>query len=189
VKSKTMIIAGAGAVVLLAVSYFFLLPMIKGGSAEAESHAAADLEHDEEEAPAKPKKKKKAAEPGLIFPMQERVLNLSSQGGVPRYARIELALEFEKPEKAAAPAKKSSGGHGAEAKDAAHALDPALDPVVARKVLIDDAIVRIVGTKTVEMMTSAEGKEALKQEILAAVEEIVYEPAITGVYIVQLVVQ
>lgn len=183
-----MIIAGAGVVVLLAVSYFFLLPMIRGGSAEAESHAAADVEHDDEEAPAKPKRKKKAAEPGLIFPMQERVLNLSSQGGVPRYARIELALEFEKPETAAA-AKKSSGGHGAEAKDGAVPLDPALEPVAARKVLIDDAIVRIVGTKTVEMMTSAEGKEALKQEILAAVEEIVYEPAITGVYIVQLVVQ
>lgn len=192
-KSKTMIIAGVGVVALLAASYFFLLPMLKGKPADAESHgdtAHAEAEYeDEEEAPKTTKKKKRAAEPGLIYPVSDRTLNLSSPTGVPRYARIELALEFEKPEKATAAKKASGGGHGAPADTAAVPLDPALEPVEARKVLIDDALVRIIGSKTVESMTSTEGKEALKQEILAAVEEIVYEPVITGVYIVKLVVQ
>ncbi len=182
--NKPIIFAGVAAVVLLAVSYFFVLPMMKGKPAKA-------VEDDDEPVAAAQVKKKKAkrpAEPGLMYPMAERVLNLASSGGAPHYARIELAVEFEKPKEPARPAKKAEA-KGEKGKDAGPPLDPALEPVAERKALIDDALVRILGTKSVEGMTSAEGREALKQEMLAAVEAIVPEPAPLAVYIVRLIVQ
>jgi flagellar basal body-associated protein FliL len=179
-----VILAGVAAVVLLAAGYFFVLPMLRG------TPAAAVDEEDEDPAPVAAARSKKDAahEPGLIYPMPERVLNLATSGGVPHYARIELALEFERPAGAKA-AKSGGGGHGAAA-GAAPPLDPALEPVAERKAKIDDAVLRIVGTRTLEEMTTNEGREHLKQEILESVAELIgSRPEITGVYIVRLIVQ
>lgn len=182
---KPIIFAGVAAVLLLVVGYFVLLPMLKG-----DPHVdAADYDEDEPVAATAKKPKRKSAEPGLMFPVAERVLNLTSRDGIAHYARIELAFEFEPP--AGAKTQKSSsssGGHGAPA-STEPALDPLLDPVVARKALIDDMLVRIVGGRTMEEMTTNEGRDALKQEILAALEEMVVSPTPVNVYIVRLIVQ
>lgn len=183
-----IILAAVVAVVVLAVGYFFALPMIKGKPAVA-------LDEEEEEptpvAATKKKHKNTAHEPGLIYPLPERVLNLATTGGVPHYARIELALEFARPANAKPAKAAKGGGHGGHgAATAEPPLDPALEPVVHRKAQIDDALLRILGTKTVEEMTSSEGREQLKGEILEAVAEIVgRKPEIIGVYIVRLIVQ
>ena len=183
---KPLILAAVAAVVVVALGYFLVLPMLKGKLVEA-------VHEDEDEpvaAAAVKKKTKRHAEPGLIYPLPDRVLNLSSSGGAPRFARIELALEFDKP--AAAAHGKSAKhakpeAHGA--KEGAAPVDPALEPVAARKAQIDDALVRIIGSKTLESMTTSEGKEALKEEILDAVTEIVPTMDLLNVYIVRLVVQ
>jgi flagellar FliL protein len=180
-----IILAAVVSLALLGGGYFFVMPMMKSQPA-AEAHDE-ELEEEEEEAPAAAKKKKKKAhaEPGLIYPVSERVLNLVSSGGVPRYARIEMAIEFEKPDGYKPP--KAGGGHGAPA--AEPHLDPALEPVEHRKAQIDDTILRIVGSMTVEELTTNEGKDRLKQEILTAIEEMVSSPTVTSVYIVRLIVQ
>lgn len=178
-----VILGGVAALVLLAAGYFFVLPMLKGAPA-----AALDDEGEPVAAATTKKKPKKAHEPGLIYPMPERVLNLVGTAGAPHYARIELAIEFEKSAvvkgaKAAAPA----GKHAAGAADAS--IDPALEHVVERKAQIDDLLVRIIGTKTVDEMTTTEGREALKQQLLDGVFALVSEPEPTAVYIVRLIVQ
>jgi flagellar basal body-associated protein FliL len=184
---KPVILAGVAAIVLLAVGYFVIMPMMQGKPAEALDHE----EEDEPVAAAAAKKKKKSPEPGLIYPLPDRVLNLSGPAGTPRYARIELALEFDRPEAGGAHAKpKADGGHGAPAaKSNEPVIDPALEPVHARKVQIDDALVRIVGSKTMDEMTSAEGKDRFKQEVFDSVSEIVTQMDLLNVYIVRLVVQ
>lgn len=177
---KPVIFALPAALVLLAVGYFVVMPMMKGKPAQALDEEPATT------AQAK-KKSKHAPEPGLMYPIPERVLNLSSSAGMPHYARIELAIEFERPANAPPPPKAKKEG---AAKDGAAApLDPALEPVAARKAQIDDALIRIVGTKTMESMTTAEGRDALKQEFLAAIEEMVTKPLPVQVYIVRLIVQ
>jgi flagellar basal body-associated protein FliL len=185
-----LILAGVAAILILAAGYIFVLPMLSGGS-----HAQA-VEDEEmlDEPPAKSsattkRKRPKAAEPGLVYPLKERVLNLAPENGQLRYARIELALEFENPSKGATPAAKKAegGGHGAPAGTVA--IDPALEPVTARMPMIDDAILRIVGQKSAGAITTTEGREQLKQQIYDAVAELVAKPEITGVYIVRLVVQ
>ncbi len=173
---KPLILAAVAALALLAAGYVFLLPLVKGKSAEA-------VEEDEPVATAK--RPRRPAAPGLIYPVSERVVNLAGPPGAPHYARIELALEFEPPRGAKRGNAAEAGGHG----DKEPALDPALAPVVARKAQIDDMLLRVISAKSVEQMTSPEGKEALKQEILAALAEIVPEPAPVAVYIVRLVVQ
>lgn len=179
---KPIIFAIPVALVLIAAGYFLVVPKLRG------KPAPVDDEEPVATAAAKKKPRRGAqAEPGLIYPLPERVLNLAGPAGTPHYARIELALEFAKP-KDANGAKQAKKGEAA-AKAGAAPLDPALEPVVARKAQLDDVLVRLVGTRTVEVMTSADGKEALKQEIVAAVEEIVPAPELLNVYIVRLIVQ
>ena len=197
---KPIVLAGVAAVVLLALGYLFVLPMVTGKPADtqaagAHSEEAAEEDVSAEEAKTPVKRKKKIAEPGLVYPLTDRVLNLATTGGQPHFARTELALEFLPPvDPKGHKAKKADhgggGGHGAPAAASKEpALDPALEVVNPYKPQIDDALVRIFGTKTVEGLTSAEGKEALKQEILDAVSNIVPKLDIVGVYIVRLIVQ
>ena len=174
-KSKLPIIGG-GAIVLLALAYFLILPRLQGAPA-----AAHEEEEDEEEVHVKA--------PGLMYPISERVLNIAGSPGMPHYARIELAVEFKKPKGYTAPKAGGGGGHGAPAKDAAPPLDPALEPVAHHQTQIDDTLVRIIGARSLEDMTTTEGKEQFKKELLAAVNELVGKPQATNVYIVRLIVQ
>lgn len=187
---KPVVIAGVAAVVVLALGYFFVMPMMKGKAAPAPTPAASAGVDDNADPSATPhaKKKKRATEPGLMYPLSERVLNLAaSPSGGPHFARIQLTLEFDRP--AVGPGSKPPAANAAAAKSTAPVLEPGLEPVTARKAQIDDAIVRIVGSKTLEMMTSDDGRQALKQEIMDAVTEIVPSPDIAAVYINNLIVQ
>jgi flagellar basal body-associated protein FliL len=150
------------------------MPKMKG------KPVAAD---DEEDTPVAGRTaKKKSTEPGVMYPISERTLNLTSPGGQPHYARLEMAIEFAIPR--GAKAQKA----GAEAKSPVP-LVPILEPVEAHKAQIDDLLVRVVGSKTMDQMTTNEGREALKQELLDGVTEIVDSPEATSVYILRLIVQ
>lgn len=180
---KPIIFAAALAAVALVAGYFFLLPLINGTPAAA----IDEEEEDEPVAEQRVKKLRRPAEPELVYQLPERVLNLSATQGTPRYARFQLALEFERP-KNSKPAAKPKEGEG-EGKEGPAPVDPALEPVVARMVMIDDALVRIFGSMTADELTTAEGKEALKTRVLEAVTELVASPEPVGVYILRLVVQ
>ncbi len=177
---KPIIFAAPVALALLAAAYFFVLPMLKGSAPPAKPADAANTADDG--GTPTPHKKKHSA-PGLVYPIAEHVLNLASPDGAPHYARIALALEFippdgYKPKPAAA-----------EKGTATPPPDPALAPVAERMPQINDALVRIVGSKTVQQMTSADGKDQFKQEFSAAIGEIVPAPDLQAVYITELVVQ
>lgn len=180
---KAILAAGVVAAVLLAAGYFVVMPMMAAKTVVVE-------EDEEEEIVATPVKRKpnRNAEPGLTYTLPDRVLNLAVSGGTLHYARVELVLEFEKSEEHGAGKKKEEKGEG-EAKGGAAPLDPALEPVAARKVMIDDLIIRVLGAKTKEQISSPEGQEALKAEILDAVSELVPKPQVTAVYITRLMVQ
>lgn len=185
--TKPLVLAGVAAAALLAAAYFLVLPTMRGTST-----TVAD-EEDEPVAQAalKEKPRRRPSEPGLVYPLTDRVLNLAGSPGALHYARIELALEFERPiaAKAAKPSKEKKGEGKGEAKAGTPPLDPALEAVAVRQPMLDDLVVRIVGAKTKEQMSSAEGKEALKAELLEAISAIVPEPALTAVYIIRLMVR
>lgn len=179
---KPIIFAAPVALALLAAAYFFVLPMMKNSTPPAKPADAADTGDGGNSTPT-PHKTKKHPAPGLIYPIAEHVLNLASPDGAPHYARIALALEFTPPDgykpKPAAAAKGT----------ATPPPDPALAPVEERMPQINDALVRIVGSKTVQQMTSADGKDQFKQDLSAAVSDIVPAPDLQAVYITELVVQ
>lgn len=183
---KPIIFAAPAALALLALAYFFVLPML---SAKPAAKPAAEAQADGQPADgtATPRRaRRKAPEPGLVYPLKERVLNLATSAGGQHYARIELAMEFTRPE-GSKPAKAAAEAKGAKTTEAP--LDPTLAPVTDRLPQINDALVRIVGAKTAEEMTSAEGKDAFKKEFMAAIDAIVPKPDLQAVYIVQLLVQ
>ncbi|GEM_PF-1742093 len=168
---KPIIFAAPVALALLAAAYFFVLPMLKGSTPPAQPAAAADSG----DGTPTPHKAKKRPAPGLIYPMQERVLNLASPDGAPHYARVELALEFTPPD-----GYKPKPVPAAKGTATTPVVDPALQPVTDRMPQINDALVRIVGAKTVQQMTSTDGKEQFKQEFSAAIADIVPAPDLGG---------
>ena len=178
---KPVIFAAVLAVIVLVGGYFFLMPMLQG------TPATVDDEEDEPVAEKRANKPRRAAEPELVWQLPERVLNLNTVQGTPRYARFQLALEFARPP-SAKPATKPKEKEGAGT-DPLVAIDPALEPVVARSVMIDDALVRIFTTMTAEELATTEGKEVLKAKVLDAVAELVPSPELVNVYILRLVVQ
>ena len=174
-----MLLAGAAALALLAAAYFVVLPILKAKPAPAPPLAAQGYEP---AATARAQRPRPSGEPGMLYPMKERVLNLSSPPGTTHYARLELALDFARPVGTKPPPVDPKAKPPLP-------LDPGLQSVADREPQIADAIVRIVGSKTLEGLTSADGKEQLKKDIMNAVLDIVPKPDLQAVYIVNLVVQ
>jgi flagellar basal body-associated protein FliL len=177
VLKKPIVLAGAAAAVLLVVAYFVVLPMLT-----AKPGPAVAAKGGEPAASPMANRPKRSDTPGMIYPLKERVLNLASPIGTTHYARIELSLDFARAPGAKPPAADPKAKSPTP-------LEPGLQPVTERLPQIDDAIVRIVGSKTLEGLTTTEGKDQLKKDIMAAVTDIVSKPDLQAVYIVQLVVQ
>lgn len=175
---KPYIFGAVAAVALLAVAYFLVLPMLKGGTKTSANTAAS--------APATPYPYRARGEegvPGLMYPVSERVLNLASTGSTPHYARLQMTIEFARPagSKPATAPKAATGS--------AVPLDPLLDPVQAHSAEIDDVLVRLVGGMTLETITTSAGQDQFKQKLLDQVAQIVPGLDPINAYFQELVVQ
>jgi len=174
---KPYILGAVAAVALLAAAYFFVLPGLKGSKSSANS--TADL-------PATPypyRPRGEARVPGLMYPLSERVLNLASTGSTPHYVRIQLTIEFARPYGAKISSTKPTK------EGSATPLDPLLQPVQERSAQIDDALVRIAGSTTLDSITSPSGQEQFKHRLLDAVAQITPGLDPINVYIQELVAQ
>lgn len=119
----------------------------------------------------------------MIYPLPERVLTLTpGSDGAPHYARIELAIAFQRPVGVKPPKVPA-------APSTVVVLEAGLAPVEAHKVQIDDALVRVLGAESYTTLATPDGREAFKRDLLAAVQQIVPSPAPQGIYIVDLLVQ
>lgn len=162
--NKKILIIGAAAlvVVVLAGGVFFLGPQLFGG---AEEVAAEGAEGHAEATPGT----------GVIYEVPERIVNLAP-GGDLNYAKIKIALEFD--------VELEAGGHGG---DAAKAFKEEITKIIP---VLEDRINAAVNARTSTDLASAEGKEALKQEILGYANELFGEEhPVTFVYISQFVMQ
>ena len=176
---KPYIFGAVAAVALVAIAYFFVLPMLKGGTAKTSANSAAD-------APATPfpyRSRSEETVPGLMYPISERVLNLASTGSTPHYARLQMTIEFARPAgaKPAAAPKAATGS--------ATPLDPLLDPVQAHSAQIDDILVRLLGGMSLETITSSAGQDQFKQKLLDQVAQVVPGLNPINAYFQELVVQ
>lgn len=184
--NKKIVMGAGGAVVLVLLFMFVLKPMFFGGgdtAAPAEGDAAVAAGGDGHGAA--PAEGSGAAagvaaptKPGPTVKLPVRIHNLF---GVPRhYVKLAVALEFEPHD----PKFFTLAGEARVVAEEEFALEVA--PVVP---LIEDAITGVVGSKSIEQISTPAGRDALKRELLATLSEIVHEPVLVNVYFTEFLTQ
>jgi len=114
--------------------------------------------------------KTKPEDIGAVVSMDTFIVNLADPGGN-RYLRVTMDLEL-----AGKPADKS-------------AAKTAGDELAKRMPQIRDAILMILSTKRYADISTSEGKTALREEILNAVNDILASSQITRIYFKEFVIQ
>lgn len=129
--------------------------------------------------------------PHITFP--SRVLNLRSEPGKsPVYLKLETLIEFETTSKDWAHVLHGCVAEGgaspckAEEETLLHEFE---EEIGSGRKLIDDAITTIVSAKTLAEVSTPDGKERLRAEILQAVHELIPEPHVKRVLFTDFVTQ
>lgn len=122
-----------------------------------------------------------------------RVFNLRPEPGKPPvYLKLETLIEFETTEESWARVLRGcvekAGGSPCKAEEEAllHEFD---EEIGTGRRLIEDAITTIVSAKTLTEVSSPEGKERLRSEIMHAVEELIPHPHVVRVLFTDFVTQ
>lgn len=121
---------------------------------------------------------------GPRIEIAERVYVLKSPADKPRYAKVDVIVEFETTdpewakvmrgcvaEAAASPCQVKEEG----------LLHKFSEEIGSGRILMQDAVTRIMSAHTAEEMNSSEGREKLREEIKSAVGDLIYEPRVKRV--------
>jgi flagellar FliL protein len=172
-KSEEKDGSGGGNKVILIIIVILLLLLLVIGGAVAYFLLAGDEENPEdaqqkqdgkkiEKKEEKPKKDIESLEIGPIYPLAPFTVNLKSSGAT-RYLKCTLNLEIDTPE-----------------------TQPELDKM---KPLLRDIVIRILSSKTVPEISTAKGKEKLKEEITKNLNNRLATGEIRNVYFTAFVIQ
>ena len=158
---------GGNKLILIIIVVLLLLLLVIGGVvayfllADNPEEAPQDVQKEEKKVE-KPKKDTEALEIGPIYPLDPFTVNLKSTGAT-RYLKCTINLEIDSPE-----------------------TQPELDKM---KPLIRDIIIRILSSKTVPEISTAKGKEKLKEEIKKNLNTKIATGEIRNVYFTAFVIQ
>jgi flagellar FliL protein len=121
---------------------------------------------------------------GPTYIIKDRIINLADAGGR-RYLRLGLALEFEVADEKAREA--LAKGSAEEKKKLMKELQ---DEVAQKGPVIDDIVTTALSGKTFNDVITLEGKDAIKKEIKAKVNEALHgKETVVNVYLTDFVVQ
>ncbi len=162
-KDKRILIGGGGALLLLAAFWFYIKPHYV-----TPKPAVVYTEEQISEAP-RP-----------TVQLEERGLNLKAPASAPNYVKAVIALEFEDPDH------KWIGlaGAGLEAKNKTYAEE--MQPEMHR---IWDTITSVVGSKSIDQVSSLEGRDELKHELVAAINKDLHREKVENVFFVTFITQ
>lgn len=112
--------------------------------------------------------------------LEERVLNLKAPASTPSYVKAVIALEFADPKHHYIGAK----GAGLEAKNLA--FEEEIKPELHR---IWDTITSVVGSKSVDQVSTSEGRDKLKEELVAALNMDLHDQKVENVFFMTFITQ
>jgi len=168
-KKKKLIIIGAAVVVAIILGAVVFMMMGKGSKKEAGKEGAETKTEAKAEggghgaAPAKEGGKEGAAVAGAnIFPLEPFIVNIYD-GQELRYLKVKVEMEMTSP-----------------------AVKPEID---GRLAPIRDAILVLLSSKTMQDIQDVQGKNQMKEEILAAVNKHIPPGKIAKIYFTDFVVQ
>lgn len=124
--------------------------------------------------------------PHLIF--EERVYSLAGTPEQPRYLKLGFTVEFETTDpRWAEHSAAGGGGH------TAGEPDPLLVEFEAEigtgRLLIEDAVTRVVSAKSLADLASSAGRDALREEVREAIAHEIEEPRVTRVLFTTFITQ
>lgn len=160
---QTVIIIAITQIITLAGAFFFV-KMYLVPKVTVEGKAVEEIVQQERE-------------PAQIHMIEDLVVNPAGTNGT-RYLSASIGLEYAKAidsEKSV----KASGGHGAGAAGGMGNKEP----------VIRDILIAILTSKNIEQLSSAEGKEALRVEIMEKINHEVAPDTVYKVYLVDYVLQ
>ncbi len=112
---------------------------------------------------------------GPSIKLKDRVFNLAnSAGGTKHFLKLETTIEFETID----PSFYKLVGKPLEKK--LEEFDK--DEIGSSRQIIEDIVTSIVSGKKLEDISTAAGKDELRQELLDAIAEKIHEPKVAGVY-------
>lgn len=156
---KGLIFGGVG-IVLVAVAVIGTMFFMNSRSAQAEK--------------AEPTPVHVEGKLGPTIVLKDRVFNLAPAGGQKHFLKMQTTIEFETTD----PAFYKLTGKALEEK----LKEFDADEVGKTRDVIEDVITTVVSGKKVEELATAEGKAALREEILVAIQEEVHEPVAYRVF-------
>ena len=184
-KKVLMIAGGAGGALAVAAALYFF--MFSGGGEEAQALEFPAVEPTPVVVPGKL---------GPHITLEGQVYTLFSKESDPRYVRLEILIEFETYSEDWAHvlhgcvfASEEEGGVGPCKAEENHLLAEFEEEIGTGRELIQDAVTSIVSAKSYEDVGSPQGKEALRAEILHAVEDLIHEPHVTRVLFLEFLTQ
>ncbi len=180
---KRPLLLALGGVAIAAVAAAAFLFLGSGGSDAVEEEAAgqefAGQEFAGQEAAGQgPATVQVAGKLGPHITLQDRVFTLSGPVDSPRYAKLQIVLEFETDD----PTWFEISGEALERR-----LEEFREELPVA--LLEDAITSAVSSKTVEDLATPEGKDGLREEIRAAVDALLPEPHVRRVLFTNFITQ
>lgn len=185
IPKKLLMIVGP--LVFVAALIFFVLPKvsIQIGSAQPVATETATDAGGEHAAEVEEEKH------GIPYPLAERVVNLADPGGY-RYLKIEVVLDLYAEAAESGGGGGGGGGHGGGETDALEVaqteLKKQLGPVLPQ---MQDIVTTILTSKTVAEVSTAEGKAAVKAELLEALAPLLekHHQELLAIYFQQFLIQ
>ncbi len=173
-SSKSIPLPGRGLAIGAVMAVMLAAVLLSGGCGGAEPAA----EDGEQVAVSEPAAVHVEGKLGPHVRLDDRVFTLISSVTAPRYAKLEIVLEFETDD----PTWFEIAGHELELR-----LDEFAEEIPI--VLIEDAITTAVSSKSADELASPEGKEVLREEIRRAVAELLPEPLVRRVLFTKFITQ
>lgn len=123
----------------------------------------------------------------LTVSLGERVVNLADPGGY-RYLKVEVVVEVAVDQKTYERLSAGGGGGGGHGSGGS-GTDPLRAELDHSWPKIQDTLTMVLTSKTVDELSTPEGKERLKAELAGKLQPAFNEYQITEVYLIQFVIQ
>jgi flagellar FliL protein len=175
-KKLKPIIMIVGGLAVVAVLVMFVLPKVTGGAVQIQIGGGAKAA-----ATVSPTATPEADGPprGVPVTLGERVVNLADPGGF-RYIKTEIVLSL------AEPGVDVSKLSAAKMTEETNKLDAELTPI---KPEIQDTITSVLTSKTVADVSTTDGKDAIKAELMDKLAPLLDNVQIVAVYFAQFLIQ
>ncbi len=157
-------VLGGGALVLGALFWFVLKPMLFAPAAPPPTYTDKQI----------------AEAPRPTLTLEERVLNLKAPASSPNYVKTSIALEFADPDHKYIKLK----GDAITAADLLYDAD--LKPELHR---IWDVITSVVGANTADQVSTPEGRDKLKEQLIAELNKELKQRKVENIFFVSFVTQ